>query len=268
MDLQFPMSTVWVLILSSLICIIAPIVFLFRYNKRYDVKLSSCLIGVGGYILFGMFTVQLIHMMLFTLIPSLRDLLNTKPWVEALYNAFILVLAENIGRYFLLTYAFKNRMTVGNALLYGVGHGGIYAMTAGTSLAMGSAITTLFVNSLGAEEYLSKLGYTGEKLIDARESLIEFHNISTSQHLFDGAVPFMLFFMEIAVTIFIFYGISKNKLHIFLPLGSMFHFIVLLTYYLEKTKVITEPVLAGILILLVTLAAWHYAKKLRQLENQ
>ena len=49
MNIQFTMGTIWTLILSALLCLIAPIVFLFRYRKRYDGFLKKP--GFSPYIL-------------------------------------------------------------------------------------------------------------------------------------------------------------------------------------------------------------------------
>ena len=265
MNIQFTMGTIWTLILSALLCLIAPIVFLFRYRKRYDGKITSFFIGMAGYFLFSMLLIQLIHMIMFSLIPAIPKLISEKAWFQSLYLAFSFTLFGCLGRFLMLKYSMKNRFDLGNALIYGAGQGGLFAITNVTAIAMSNVITAILVNTLGADEYLNKLGYTGTDLENIRIHLIEFSSMPTTQHFFDGTAPFIILFAEIALTTFIYLGIQKQKATIFLAISFLFQFIILFSFYLEKTNVITEPLFAEGVILLVTVTCWHYAKKAESL---
>lgn len=258
MEFVFSSGTVWVLILSSLICLTAPIVLVFRYKKQYDANISSFFLGMAGYFLFGMIIYQFLFALMLSFLPSITKI----PWQSAFYTALLSAFTGGIGRYIMLKYALRNRMSMGDALMYGAGHGGLYAMAYGTSLCITNAISILLNNHFGTVSSLEKLGFEGKSLDKAVQGIKQLHEISTYQHLFDGFTPFIILFVEVSLAVFTFVFIQNNLKALF-PLSIVLHFIVLLSYGFEKKGILLSPLFALLIIIAIAMITYHYAKKLR-----
>ncbi|MDR1700644.1 MAG: YhfC family intramembrane metalloprotease [Lachnoclostridium sp.] len=259
METIFSNAIIWILILSAALCIAGPILLLFYFRRKHSAAVSPFFWGMVGYLVCGRILYQLLAGSLFSFLPSVSSI----PWQSSFYGALLSALTAGAARFVMLKYVMKNRLTAGNALMYGAGQGGFYAMIYGTTLCLTNAVTMLFNNSLGTKTFLEKLGYQGEELNAAVKNIQELHEIPITQYLFDGIAPFLIFLTEAALSIFMFVFITKKTAGFLLPVSFILHFIVLLSYNFEKENIITNPLAALTAILCITAFCLLYAGKLR-----
>ncbi len=254
MDVVFSNSSIFILILSSLACVAGPVFLLFHYKKKYDAKTSGFFLGMAGFFVFGFFLCGLLINILFYLLPSVSAI----PWQSAFYDALITSLTCGFGRYVMMKYCMKNQLSAGSSMIYGAGQGGLYAMIFGTTYCITTAVTMLFNNTLGTTSYLTKLGMQGETLESGRKDISKLIEIGTLQHLFDGTAPLFLFLTEVALSVFMFIFITNKTAKFLFPISFILQFIVLLSYRFEKKNIITNPLTALFVIMIITAFCGFY----------
>ncbi len=259
MEFTFSNGTIFILILSSLVCVAGPVILMFYCSKKYAAKISGFFLGMAGFFLFGVLLCGLLINLLFSLLPSVPAI----PWQGAFYDALITALTCGFGRYIMLKYCMKNRLSAGSAMMYGAGQGGFYAMIFGTTYCITTAVTMLLNNTLGTASYLTKLGMQGEALEAGGKDIRTLIEIGTLQHIFDGTAPLFIFLTEVALSVFMFIFITNKTAKFLFPVSFILHFIVLLSYRFEKKNIIANPLTALFLIIIVTAFCWFYAGKLR-----
>lgn len=254
MDISISNQSIIVMVVFALLCTIVPIYLIYHFKKRYEVKISTFFIGVLTYILFGMLFIQVPDILIRGSVKPFSALISDSPITAAIYFSLLAVLVEEAGRFITFKYFMKSRMDTPGALMLGVGHGGIQAMFTGTSVMMSNAILAFAINSMGAEEYLAKLNLSEDALETSKKGLLEFSQISTSQHFFDASVPLILLALQIALSYFMFLCLKNEYTKLAYPITALIHFIILLPLYLARKGITNQLVVVETIMLILTLA--------------
>lgn len=258
-SVTIPNSTTFLMASLAMLNTVIPLLIAYHYRKRLSVKISTFFIGLLTYMLFAMLLVQLPDLLIRGTIKPFAELVKNSPLTAAIYFSTLTALVEEGGRFFIYKTMMKNRMTKEEALMLGAGHGGIQAMFVGSSVMMSNAILAFSLNSLGAENYVSKLGLTGEKLETTTKGIIEFGQIPASSHFFDGTVPLILMVAQIALSYIVFRSIvSKTEIYLF-PLAILMHIALLLSLYLVRKGVTTNVFVPELIMLLFAMAIIYFA---------
>ncbi len=259
MNISIPTSTAILMVTLALMNTVIPIIIAYHYKKRFDVKISTFFIGLFTYVAFAMLLVQIPDILIRGSIKPFANLVKDNALVGALYFPIITVLMEEFGRLFTFKFMMKNRMNKNEALMMGVGHGGIQSMLTGSSVMMSNAILAFAINSFGAEEYVTKLGLKGEELETTRKGLIEFGQIPVMQHFFDGSIPILIMIGQVALSFIVFVAISDQRKKFLFPVAMLMHFVLLLPLYLVRKEVFTNMFVAETLMLIVLVAIVYFA---------
>ena len=187
MATAFSKNSMMGMVIVALVCMGIPFIALAYMKTKTGAKITSFLKGLLFYALFAFGVSGLINILLLGGL-SLSSVLNRSihPVYYAVYGAVLAGIVEETGKFIGLKYMMKKNPDKQNALLFGLGHGGLEALAYGSSLFMGNFVLALLVNSLGVDEYFNKLGITGEKLVEQKNNLAALMAIPTSEYVAYG----------------------------------------------------------------------------------
>lgn len=153
------MSTVPVLSMVGMVCsliisVAVPIVLLVLLKKRTSASLSSAIYGALTFIVFALLLESLLHRLVFSVFG---ERLTGNIWLYALYGGLAAGLFEESGRYLTMKRFMKRQLYRDNALLFGVGHGGIEAILLVGITYVSNLAASLMINSGAMEASLSTL---------------------------------------------------------------------------------------------------------------
>ena len=227
------------MVIVALVCMGIPFIALAYMKTKTGAKITSFLKGLLFYALFAFGVSGLINILLLGGL-SLSSVLNRSihPVYYAVYGAVLAVIVEETGKFIGLKYMMKKNPDKQNALLFGLGHGGLEALAYGSSLFMGNFVLALLVNSLGVDEYFNKLGITGEKLVEQKNNLAALMAIPTSEYVAYGIERVFLLALQIALTILVFMAVNNRKLKPMFPIAILLHIIAYMPSYLNNMELL------------------------------
>ena len=142
------------MVVSLILCVAAPVAMCILLKRKTGAKLSDMFLGVVIFILFARFLEQLLHM---AMLSAFGEKLTGNLWLSALYGGAAAAVFEEFGRLIAMKYLLDNQLEKENALMYGVGHGGIEALTIGALTCVSNLATVSMINGGKLESALAGL---------------------------------------------------------------------------------------------------------------
>lgn len=137
------------MITSGIVALIVPILLLVVWKKKTQSKLSSCFIGCGTFVVFALVIESIFHVIFLQhLFPSIMDNI----WVFSLYGGFMAGLFEETGRFISMKFLMKKNLNKENAIMYGIGHGGIEAILLCSFSEVSNVATSYAINAGGIDK--------------------------------------------------------------------------------------------------------------------
>lgn len=141
-------------ICSILLSIGVPVALLIFARKKYQAKVSSFFIGAGTFLLFAMVLEQIMHLLVMQVGGLSAD---SNPWLYYVYAAAAAAVFEETGRIIAMKFWMKKRLDFSNALMYGIGHGGVEAVLIGGLAGISNLISMVMINSGAIQQSLTAL---------------------------------------------------------------------------------------------------------------
>ena len=142
------------MVVSLILCVAAPVALCVLLKRKTGAKLSDMFLGVVIFILFARFLEQLLHM---AMLSAFGERLTGNLWLSALYGGAAAAVFEEFGRLIAMKYLLDNQLEKDTALMYGVGHGGIEALTIGALTCVSNLATVSMINGGKLESALAGL---------------------------------------------------------------------------------------------------------------
>lgn len=242
---KFPGSTLTTMIVTALLCTAIPFLFLAYYHMKTNAKISSFFIGMGYYALFYFVAQGLLNVFLFQ-ICHLRDSFNmsTRPVWYALYGAFAAGGFGSLGKIIGLRYAMKKRTGKENGLVFGAGYGAFETIAFGSSMVMGNIVLAFMVNSMGMEEYITKLGLTGQELAEFQAGLSELAAVPSIQYASQGTQQILTLFFQTSLAILLYLAIHGEKRSLYYPLSILLEILYYVPVYLSRAGLFKNSLLS------------------------
>lgn len=112
------------ILFSLIVSIGLPITLGIVVYKKTHAKISACFIGAGIFVVFALILEQIMHAIVLAINPALQS----HTVLFGLYAALAAGLFEETGRFVAMKFFMKKSLDKGDALMYGVGHGGVEAI--------------------------------------------------------------------------------------------------------------------------------------------
>ena len=131
-----------------------PIALFIAGRVKLKARISSFFIGAGTYLLFAMLLEQLLHVLV---IQFCGLNAQSRPWLYYVYAALAAAVFEETGRLIAMKFWMKKWLDFPNALMYGIGHGGVEAILLGGLSGISNLVSMLMINSGAMQNTLAAL---------------------------------------------------------------------------------------------------------------
>lgn len=139
---MFSTQTIAALAVGAVFAIVIPIIAVIVFKrKNRESWLPSAFIGAGTFIVFALILEQLLHIVMLPIVQENK-------WIYAVYGALAAGVFEETGRFVAYKTLMKKHYTTKNAVLMGLGHGGVEAM-----IVLGGSFLTYLVMAVMANGY-------------------------------------------------------------------------------------------------------------------
>ena len=139
---------------SLVISIGFPIALLIIVYRKTHAKIASCFIGVGAFVVFALVLEKILHAIVLLVAGTA---LQNNIFLYGLYGGLAAALFEETGRFIAMKFFMKNSLDKGNALMYGVGHGGAESILIVGFVYVNNIINTIIINTGRAQMIFSQL---------------------------------------------------------------------------------------------------------------
>lgn len=228
------------MVFSFFVAVGVPIALCILMKIKGKAKLSSCFIGVGTFIVFALILEQLLHVIV---LRATGTLITGNIWLYALYGGLAAGLFEETGRYLAMKFLMKKNLDRQNALMYGVGHGGIEAIIIVGLTEINNIVTSFLINSGQADILFAGMdeGVTA--------SLSQLWLLPPYQFFMAGIERMTAIALHISLSYFVYKAVEKHRIKFYF-LAVALHFLVdgvtvMVSFYISIALV------EGVLILVV-----------------
>lgn len=208
------------MVVTLIIALGLPVVLLVLVYKKTKAKISSFFIGCGIFVLFALILEQIMHVIVLTVTGTF---LTDNIILYGLYGGLAAALFEETGRLAAMKFFMKKNLNKQNALMYGVGHGGIEAIIIVGLTYVNNLLTAVMINSGSLQATLAILD---EGMQQATfEQLKALWELPAWQFYMAGVERAIAITLHIALSIFVYKAVKSGR-KLFWLLAFFLHFAV------------------------------------------
>ena len=152
-------AAIFGMVVSLIISVGLPIAFLIIWRKKSGAKISTFFIGAVTFVIAALVLEQVFH---FVIVKLTGNVLLDNIWLYAIYGGLVAGLFEETGRLAAMRLCMKKRLDKQNAIMYGIGHGGIEAILIAGLSGISNIISAILVNSGMLPTILESVGDAGQ----------------------------------------------------------------------------------------------------------
>ena len=215
------------LAITVILMIAIPVIFFIYWRKKHkqQTKLNYLIAGAVGFIVSARVLELGVHMVCIVADNPVSRFINGNTIVYVLYGITRAGLFEECGRYIILRYIMKKNRTPENAVLYGIGHGGIEVLTVVLpSMILYLAIAVLFSSGNMANAF-STLNITEETAAAALPSVETAAAFDYAMMAMNVLERLFVMLIHIGCTVIVYYGVVNRKKGC-LPMAIVLHMLV------------------------------------------
>ncbi len=243
METEITQGTIISLAIAAIVLLILPVIYVIVWKKMKgkQTRLSWMVFGALGFAVSARVLELGVHMFCIVGNNPVSRFINGHTVAYVLYGIFMAGIFEEVGRFIIMKYLIKKNKTRENAIMYGIGHGGIEVYLISLMTIVNYLVIGVMIQSQGFDAAMTALGATPE-------SLASFTTVAGTVAGFNGLAAFLTVFervlcmgIHISLTMVVFYGITKNK-KIFLLWAVLAHAAIDLSAALMQRGVISMVV--------------------------
>lgn len=245
-----PGANIAAILVTVAICLILPIGLCIFWKIKAKAKLSAFFIGCGTFVLFALVLEQILHTVVFA---TAGEVIQGNIWLYALYGGLAAGIFEETGRFLAMRFCMKKSLNRQNAIMYGIGHGGVEAVLLTGMTYIVNLVIAVKINSGGLDSILAALDES--TAATAYEQLSQLWLLSPVSFLLAGVERISAITLHIALSWLVYRAVKWRKSGYYL-LAVGIHFLVdAVTVIL--IQVIPVAALEGILFVFMAMfIAW------------
>ncbi len=220
-------STIPSLIITVILMIAIPVVFFIHWRKKHkqQTKLRYLFAGAVGFLVSARVLELGVHYFCILSDNPVSRFINGNTVAFVLYGITMAGVFEECGRHIVLKYIMKKNHTRQNAVLYGIGHGGIEVL----AVILPAMITYLAIAVLfstgNIENALSTLNITEDTAAAALPSVQAAATFDYAMMAMNIIERLLAMFIHIGLTVIVYYGVFSAKKS-GLPAAIILHMLV------------------------------------------
>lgn len=239
---------------SLAVCVGLPVGLCIYMKRVGKASLKSFFLGCGIFVVFALVLEQILHL----IVRAVSGTFFSEHLIAyAVYGGLAAGLFEETGRYVAMKFFMKGHLSRQEAIMYGVGHGGIEAILLGGMACFSNLLTSIMINS-GSLEKLLPTGDAGVQAV-----LSQLTGLPAWQFLLAGMERCSAVILHIVLSYLVYLGVKNHKIQFYI-LAVMVHFLVDAGVVLAANYI---PVLAlelGLLAVVLVMAAFVYVSYNRE----
>ncbi len=220
-------SSIPSLIITVLLMVAIPVVSLicWRRKHRQETNISYLIAGIVGFLVSARVLELGVHYICIIGDNPISRFINANAVVFVLYGITMAGVFEECGRYIILRLVLRRNRTPENAILYGIGHGGIEILAVILpSIVLYLVIAVLF-SSGDSTKAMSMLNITEQTAASALPSVMAAASFNYFLMAMNVLERILAMVAHIGLTIIVFYGVCKGK-KVFLPIAIILHMLM------------------------------------------
>lgn len=242
------------IIFSLCISIALPVVLLIVVHKKTKARMAMAVIGAATFFLFAMVLEQILHAIV---LGVGGERITGNIWIYGLYGGLAAGLFEEVGRFVAMRFAMKKQLNLPNALMYGVGHGGIEAILIVGLASVSNLVTSIMINAGTLEASLGALDQATKEATLTQLSAL--WTTPSYQFFLSGIERIVAVTLHIALSVLVFQAVKLGKkrywfLAFAIHAGVDFVTVVAANYLnLVLVEVMLAVLVAGVVALTISL---------------
>lgn len=215
------------LIITILLMIAVPVgCFLsWRGKHKQQTKISYLIAGAIGFILSARVLELGVHYVCILADNPVSRFINGNTWAFVLYGIMMAGVFEECGRHIILKYILKKNRTRENAVLYGIGHGGIEILAVLLPSMILYLVIAILFSQGNVEEAMKQLKITEETAAAALPSVQAAAAFDYGMMAMNVVERLFAMSLHIGLTVIVYYGVISEKKG-FLPLAILLHMLM------------------------------------------
>ena len=220
-------SSVPALIITVILMIAIPVAFFLYWRRKHkeQTNISYLIAGVLGFIVSARMLELGVHYYCILADNPVSRFINGSTAVYVLYGTIMAGVFEECGRHIVLKHIMKKNRTRENAVLYGIGHGGIEIL----AILLPTMITYLVIAVLfsqgDVEHALSSLKITEETAAAALPSIQAAAAFDYAMMAMNVIERLLAMLLHIGLTVIVYYGVINAK-KAYLPMAVLLHMLM------------------------------------------
>ena len=215
------------LIITVILMIAIPVTFFLCWRKQHkqQTKISWLIAGAVGFFVSARVLELGIHYFCIIAENPVSRFINGNTAAFVLYGITMAGVFEECGRHIILKYIMKKNRTRENAILYGIGHGGIEILAVILpTMIIYLAVAVLFSQG-EVENALNALNITEETAAAALPSVQAAAAFDYAMMTMNVIERLFALLLHIGLTVIVFYGVV-NARKIYLPMAILLHMLM------------------------------------------
>ena len=220
-------SSIPSLIITVILMIAIPVgCFLsWRGKHKQQTKISYLIAGAIGFILSARVLELGVHYVCILADNPVSRFINGNTWAFVLYGIMMAGVFEECGRHIILKYILKKNRTRENAVLYGIGHGGIEILAVLLPTMILYLVIAILFSQGNVEEAMKQLKITEETAAAALPSVQAAAAFDYGMMAMNVVERLFAMSLHIGLTVIVYYGVTSEKKG-FLPLAILLHMLM------------------------------------------
>ena len=208
------------MIFSMLIAIGMPMAAFLFWRKKTGASIKSFFQGAVTIFLSALVLERILHLIVFGVFG---EALTGNRLLYALYGGAAAGIFEETGRFLTMKYWMKKSLKKKNAIMYGIGHGGIESILLGGTAMMSNVLTAAMINAGSLESSLNSLDELSRSAALEQVSALW----TTKPYLFylGGVERISAFFLQICFSYLVYRAVRYAKMEWYLS-AVFLHFSV------------------------------------------
>ncbi len=220
-------SSIPSLIITVILMIVLPLsIFIYwRRKHKQQTNISYLIAGAVGFILSARVLELGVHYLCILADNPVSRFINGNTAAYVLYGIIMAGVFEECGRHIILKYIVKKNRTPENAVLYGIGHGGIEILAVILPLMITYLSIAVLFSSGDTESALNTLKITEETAAAALPSVQAAAAFDYAMMAMNVIERLLAMLLHIGLTVIVYYGVVQAK-KICLPMAVLLHMLM------------------------------------------
>ena len=197
----------------------------WRGKHKQQTKISYLIAGAIGFILSARVLELGVHYVCMLADNPVSRFINGNTWAFVLYGIMMAGVFEECGRHIILKYILKKNRTRENAVLYGIGHGGIEILAVLLPTMILYLVIAILFSQGNVEEAMNQLKITEETAAAALPSVQAAAAFDYGMMAMNVVERLFAMSLHIGLTVIVYYGVISEKKG-FLPLAILLHMLM------------------------------------------